>query len=110
MPGRPHDTEPSFNQTLLHAIDNGFLTLGSVMIEPLYHRIERSHQVKREEIPQKLPDFRRALQEIMNSGAEVMERQIAKSLYVRLGLDFVNHANWTLIDYVNDAKRNLEVE
>jgi hypothetical protein len=32
---------------------------------------------------------------------------IAKNLYSRLGQNFVNHENWTLVDHVDHAKRSL---
>jgi hypothetical protein len=105
LPGRPQDGVRELNETLLHAIDSGFLTLGEAMVEPLYGRIERGYQVKREEIPEKLPDLHRALQEILGANAEVIERQIAKDLYGGLHFVFESHADWTLVEYVNDAKR-----
>jgi hypothetical protein len=107
LPGRPVDTVREFSQTLLHAIDTGFLTLGDVMVEPLYGRIERAYQIRREEIPERLPDFHRALQETLGAGAKVVERHIAKDLYGRLGFAFENHPDWTLVEYVNDVKRKV---
>jgi hypothetical protein len=41
----------------------------------------------------------------VRSAAKVIERVIAKNLYTRLGQRFVNHEDWTLIDYVGDLKR-----
>jgi len=79
------------------------------MIEPLYALVDTSYGVKREEVLEKLPKFHMALREIMGAGAGVMERQIAKSLYAQLGQEFANYPNWTLIDYVNDAKRKCGI-
>jgi hypothetical protein len=95
LPGKPQDAILEFNQTLLHAIDNGFLTLGSVMVEPLCHRVEIGYQVKREEVPQKVPEFHRALQ-------EVVEKQIAKNL------NFTECSSWTIVEYVDHAKKAME--
>jgi hypothetical protein len=44
------------------------------------------------------------LQDLIGGGAKVMEKLIAKNLYRRLGLNFTEHENWTLVDYVNHAK------
>ena len=104
MPGKPQDPVREFSEILLHAIDSGFLTFGEFMVEHFYGRIERGYQVKREEIPEKLPDFHRALQGILGAGAKPLERQIAKDLCGRLGLVFENHPDWTLVEYVNDAR------
>jgi hypothetical protein len=39
-----------------------------------------------------------------------MERQIVKDLYGKLGVVFENHADWTLVEYVNDAKRKVTLK
>jgi len=35
----------------------------------------------------------------------MMERLIARDLYSRLGLDFIEHDDWTLIDFMHYAKK-----
>jgi len=70
----------------------------------IYERIERSYQLKREEIPEKLKTFQLALEDLLGESAKVMEKIIAKSLYRRLKLSFTQHDGWTLVDYVNHAK------
>jgi hypothetical protein len=108
LPGRPQDAKLEFSQTLLHATDSALLALGTLMVEPFYHRIESNFHVRREEIPEKLPDFHRALHDTLGAGAKVIERQIAKDLYGRLGLEYERHADWTLVEDVNDAKRMVK--
>jgi hypothetical protein len=98
-------TEPTMlRETLLHAIDDGLGVPGEIVRTAIYDRIERSYQLTREEIPEKLEAFRRALEDLLGKSAKLMEKLIAKNLYSRLGLDFVAHENWTLVDYVNHAK------
>lgn len=94
-------------ETLLQAVDEALLVPREIVRTAIYERIERSYQVKREEIPEKLETFHKALERLLGSGAKVMEKLIAKNLYTRLGLKFIEHANWTLVDYVNHAKRSL---
>jgi len=99
-------TESSgLEEALLHAIDDGLAVPGEIVRAAIYERLERSYQVKREEIPEKLEAFHRALEGLLGKSAEVMERLIAKSLYRGLGLDFMEHANWNIVDYVNHAKK-----
>jgi len=45
-----------------------------------------------------------------NSAATESEspRDIAKSLYSRLELDFTEHKEWTLVEYVRHAKKETE--
>ncbi len=86
------------------AVDEALLVPGEIVKTAIYERIERSHQLGREEIPDHLEIFHKALQELMGDGAKVMEKLIAKSLYRRLKLNFTQHDGWTLIDYVNRTK------
>jgi len=95
----------SFTDTaLLDAVDCGLLALGEIVRSTIYDRIEESYQVKREEIPEKLNTFHKALQELLGRSAEVVKRLIAKNLYSSLNLIFAEHENWTLVDYAQDAK------
>ena len=98
--GQPSDLE----KILLEAVDEGLLTPGEIVRAAIYERLERSYQVKREEIPEKLETFHLALEDLLDKSGKVMEKLIAKSLYRRLELSFTEHDGWTLIDYVNHAK------
>jgi len=93
------------NETLLQAVDHGLLTLGQSARVAIYEWIESSYQVRREDIPDKLLTFHRALQDLLGSGAKMIERLIARDLYSRLGLDFIEHHDWTLIDFMHHAKK-----
>ena len=86
------------------AVDEALLVPGEIVRTAIYDRIQRSYQLGREEIPEKLETFHQALQDLLGAGGKVMEKLIAKSLYRRLKLNFTQHDGWTLIDYVNHAK------
>jgi hypothetical protein len=99
-------TRPAeLDETLLQAVDDALLVLGKSARVAIYECIEKSYQVRREEIPDKVLTFHRALQDLLGSGAKIMERRIARDLYSRLGLDFTEHHNWTLIDFMHHAKK-----
>jgi hypothetical protein len=92
-------------EALLHAIDDGLAVPGEIVRTAIYDRIERSYQLRREEIPDHLETFHKAFQDLLGASAKVMEKIIAKNLYSRLGLDFTEHANWSIVDYVNHVRR-----
>jgi len=102
---QPAPTGVAIKRALLDAVDYGLLALGEIVRATIYERIERSYQVRREEIPDKLDTFHKALQELLGKGAEVVRRLIAKNLYSRLDLKFTEHENWTLADYVHYANK-----
>jgi hypothetical protein len=89
--------------SLVQAVDEALLVPGEIVRAPIYERVKRRYQVRREEIPEKLETFHQALQELLGAGGKVMERLIARNLYRRLGLCFEKHDDWTLVDYVNHA-------
>jgi hypothetical protein len=95
------------DEALLEAIDYGLLVPGEIVRETIYERLETVYGIKREEIPQKLTAFHEALLELTRSVANVMERMIAKRLYSRVGLSYVNREDWSLVDYVNHAKEMM---
>jgi hypothetical protein len=94
------------DEALLEAVDFGLLVPGETVRATIYERLETVYGIKREEIPEKLPAFHQALRELVGSVANVLERVIAKNLYSRLGLSFVKHEDWTLVDYVDHAKKS----
>jgi KaiC/GvpD/RAD55 family RecA-like ATPase len=102
---RPETEVTSIEDVLLHAIDNGLLALGEIVRDTIYDRFDRKYQLKREEIPEKLEIFQKALQGMLGAGAKVIETQIAKSFYSSLDIEFTDNVNWTIVDYFDSVKR-----
>ncbi|MEM2896688.1 MAG: hypothetical protein QW265_03970 [Candidatus Bathyarchaeia archaeon] len=96
----------AFNKVLLESIDEGFLKLGESVKHAIYWHIERNYGIKREEIPDRLKEFHEALIGLFGAGAKVIERLVAKSLYGKLGLSFEERESWSLIDYIEEAKKS----
>ncbi len=94
-----------FDPVVLKAVDESLAVLGETAKGAVCYHLERSFQIRREEIPEKLEAFREALSALLGDGARVVERLIARNLYGRLGLDFEEQKNWTLVDYVNNAAK-----
>jgi len=109
-PASPSISPSRQRETLLEAVDQGLAVPSEIVRAAIYERIERSYQVRREEISEKVEILHKALQDLLGAGAKVMEKLIARSLYSRLGLSFTEHANWTLADYVNHVKKESSGE
>jgi len=90
---------------LLHAIDDGLAVPGEIVRTAIYDRIERSYQLRREEIPEKLPTFHKALEDLLGASAKVMEKVIAKNLYNQVGIEFTPKKDWTIMDYVKHIEK-----
>lgn len=94
-------------EALLHAVDDGLLAPGEIVRKAIYEHLDSAHHVERDEIPEKLEAFHKALEESLGKAGYVLERLIAKNLYNQLGLSFRGYANWSLIDYVDDVKKRI---
>jgi hypothetical protein len=97
-----------FGSAVLGAVDDGLLVCGEVVRYALHYSVEANYHVKREQIQDRIEDFHKAIGELCGYGGRVTERLIAKSIYSRLGLDFVEHKEWTLVEYAKDAKKEIE--
>ena len=102
-------SDAEFREVLLKAVDYGLLVFGENVRKTIYDRVESYYQMKRGEIPEKLDSFHGALVGLFGRGGSVVERLIAKKLYLTLQLRFEAHENWTLVDYVNHAKKAVRV-
>jgi len=96
-----------FSEALLRAVDDALVVPGEVVRKAIYQHLEDNYEVRREEIPEKLDTFHKAKQAALGKAASVLGRMIARNLYAHLGLNFREYANWTLIEYVDDAKKKL---
>jgi hypothetical protein len=98
-----------FSKLLLEAIDHALLVLGETARLAIYDCVESSYQIRREEIPEKLEAVHGALTDLLGKGGNMVERVAAENFYRSLHLTFEPNEDWTLIDYVNHAKRIMSV-
>lgn len=81
---RPKDFEKKF----LEAIEEGLSTLGDSPKQAILFHLENTFKIKREEIPQNLTEFQKALEKIFGPGALYLEKLILKRLYDKFQLEF----------------------
>jgi wobble nucleotide-excising tRNase len=69
------NVKENFDKLLLKIIDENLKHIfGEAATSLIYNHLERNHSLKREEIPEKLEDFIRALEEFLGSGAQVVQK------------------------------------
>jgi hypothetical protein len=81
--------------------------LGESSRKAIFIYIEKKYRLKQDEYPKQLKTFHEGLTGIFGVGADTIEQQIAKALYRRLGLDYKEHEKWTIIEYVEEAKKRI---
>jgi len=74
-----------FEELLLEAVDEGLSLLGVSAKQALYLHLERAFKIGREEIPGEIEEFTEAIEEIFGDGAKLLEIQIMKRLFEKIG-------------------------
>ena len=93
-----------FDKLFIEAVDEGLDVLGESGRQMIFFHLEKSHSIKRHEIPKKPEAFATGLEKIFGAGASVLEKLIVKSLYSKLGLKYEDKESRPFADYVNDVK------
>lgn len=75
----------SFEEILLEAVDEALTRLGDSPKQAVYYQLEKKFGLKRQEIPRKITEFERALDETFGLGARLLKIRITKCLYERIG-------------------------
>lgn len=98
-----------FEELLLEAVDEGLSSLGESPKQAIYFHLEKSFNVKRQEIPHKIETFASAIEKIFGSGANLIEILIMKRLYEKVGPDvkLQGSRNFTFTEYVTNIKQTM---
>jgi hypothetical protein len=98
-----------FNEEVVRAIDAALSEiLGKPTLEVLYKHLKEQCGIGSDQMPYRLPTIIRVLEEIFGAvGASSIGSDVAKKLYNQLGLTFVEHSNYSLEDYVEEARKLL---
>jgi hypothetical protein len=94
---------------LVESVDDTLRELLSEQVrKAFYDHMETAHSLPRTLIPERLGDFQSVLSKTLgDTGREVLEKAIAKRLYLKLGLRFTEKHSYTLLQYVRDAEEKL---
>ncbi|PVX23247.1 MAG: hypothetical protein CW691_11230 [Candidatus Bathyarchaeum sp.] len=97
----------NFEKLLLEAIDEGLSVLGESSKHAIYFYLEKSFKIKKKNIPNRIEEFADALEKIFGTGAKIVEIQIMKCLFNKVGYTFKSYSkqkNLTFIEYIEAVK------
>jgi hypothetical protein len=96
-----------FEKVLLEAIDDGLSALGESVKQAIYYHLERSFNIKKEEIPTRMIAFTQAVENIFGVGANFIEILIMRKLYEKVDGTFKwnESEGFGFPEYVTKAKR-----
>ena len=78
-----------FNEALLDSIDEALSALGEDAKKSIYIYFEIKFFMAKQDIPKKINDFSRGLEELFGSGAQSLELLIMKNLHKKVGCLYV---------------------
>jgi len=105
---REHVTK-EFNRGVKYAFDSAiFGIVGQDVLRSLYQHLKEHYDITPDEIPYRTETVFDTLEHTFGvTGARTLSRAIAKRLYYRLNLQFVETENYRLQDYLEQAKKEL---
>ena len=98
---------PKFEEILFEAIDEGLSVLGEESKQALYFHLEKTFKMNRQDIPYRIEEFTDAVEKIFGEGARILEIQIMKCLFKKVGYTFKHYSkqqNITFNEYVTAVK------
>ena len=81
----------SFEELLLEAINEGLSLLGESGKQVLYFHLEKNFKINKQDIPNRIEEFTDAIETIFGNGAKILEIQIMKCLFRKVGHTFKYH-------------------
>ena len=101
-----------FNIEVKRAVDGAiFGIVGQDVLRALYEHLKEHYDITPDEIPYRLESVFETLEQTFGvQGARTLSRAIAKRLYLRLNLQFVETEDYRLQDYLEQAKKELRLQ
>jgi len=105
---RQLNTYKKFDKILLDVVDQGIRDiLGETAVQFIYNYLERSFSLRRDDIPEKLEIFAEGLEEMLGSGAKVVEKFVLRNIYFHFGVNYQEREGYRFSDYIREIEVKL---
>ena len=101
-----------FKELLLEAVDTALSSLGDSSKQAIYFYLEKNFTVEKQEITNKVEEFANAIEEMLGYGAKILEVEIMKQLYMRIGNGFEyfpEKEDLLFVNYIDAARMHVRV-
>ncbi len=98
-----------FGQVVLEAIDESLSVLGEEPRQAVYQYLATVNSLQREDIPERLEDFSRAMKKALGGASGVLQKVMLKKLFRKIGSAFKEAQDFDFVDYVKEAERRYDV-
>jgi hypothetical protein len=90
----------NFEKLLLESIDDGFSLLGESAKNFVYSYLEKTFKIDKQEIPYKIEKFIDVIESIFGNGAKIIEIQIMKSLFKKVGCTIKHYPEQNNLEFL----------
>ncbi len=97
-----------FNRALMDAVDFTFLSLGRSCRQALYFHLRTTFCIRKNQIPQQIEKFDKALKFIFKDGAFFLNRLILEKLCEDLGMKFRDEHVSNFVDSVSEMRKMFD--
>ena len=103
--------ESDFGRLLLDSVDEALADVFSAEFREMFYRyLEVRFCIMKATLPSRVDDLASVLSTTFGpTGSLVLERAIAKRLYSRVGIRFIEKPGWTLVEYFDYVKKKEDV-
>jgi hypothetical protein len=100
-----------FNELFCQAFDESVSgILGSTVLISLYAALQKHYSITRDEVPYRMETVYFILDSVFAvKGSRIIEKQIIRRFYNKLGLPFNDADGYALKDYVDAAAKKLQI-
>jgi len=101
----------TFEKNLLDAIDEGLYFLGESAKQAIYFHLEKKYGISKQDFPNRIECFTEAIEDIFGCGAKVLEINIMKKLFHKMGyisLKLQAHEDLEFRKYIEAARTKSE--
>jgi hypothetical protein len=101
------ENKAKFEEILMEAIDEGLSLLGESSKKALYFHLKKAFKIDKQDIPYRIEEFTDAIEELFGAGAKIIEIQIMKCLFEKVGYNFKHYPkqkSLTFNDYIAAVK------
>jgi hypothetical protein len=97
-----------FNAVLVQSVKETVVkVLGEYAAKSVFLYLETYYDITLDEVPYRLPTFFSTLKELFGTSGDIIGRAIAQRLYVKLSLEFVENQDRGLLEYGEEALKQL---
>lgn len=105
---RQLNAHKKFDKILLDLVDRGIREVfGEPAVQFIYDYLEKSSSLRRDDIPKKPEVFVEGLEEMLGSGAKVIEKLILNNLYSHFGVTYQEREGYRFSDYLREMEVKL---